>query len=237
MLLIEAAAAKTAKFGVPESGDTVEVVERPGGGITLIMADGQTSGHAAKAISNMVVRKAASLVLEGVRDGAAARAASDYLYTARRGRVSADLIMLSVDLQSRTLVVTRNSACPVMLSCAGNLRLIAEPSSAIGLQRTTRPSITEIPLAPGLAVLAFSDGIWAAGAEVACSVPSLAWLEALFMPLALEPTCLVESVLEEAVRRDAGRPRDDMTVLALAACEAPEERAVRRLRLSLPVGH
>jgi len=54
---------KRAKAGVSMSGDTVEVVERPDGGLSLLLADGQGSGRAAKRISHMVVNKAAALVL------------------------------------------------------------------------------------------------------------------------------------------------------------------------------
>jgi hypothetical protein len=73
--------AKVNKYATRESGDTVEIVERPGGGMSLVMADGQSSGRGAKRISNMVVRKIISLLAEEVRDGAAVRAASDYLYS------------------------------------------------------------------------------------------------------------------------------------------------------------
>ncbi len=76
---IKLAVAKINKYASSESGDSVEVVERPNGGISVVMADGQSSGKGAKHISSLVVRKVISLLSEGVRDGAAARAASDYL--------------------------------------------------------------------------------------------------------------------------------------------------------------
>ena len=97
---INVAVAKINKYAVSESGDTLEIVERPNGGVSVVMADGQTSGRGAKAISTMVVRKVISLLADGVRDGAAARAASDYLYTERDGKVTACLNILSVDLQT-----------------------------------------------------------------------------------------------------------------------------------------
>ncbi|MCB0097143.1 MAG: hypothetical protein KDE46_15545, partial [Caldilineaceae bacterium] len=69
-LEIQIAVAKVNKYATSESGDTVEVVERPRGGMSIVMADGQRSGRSAKAISNIVVRKAIALLAEGVRDGA-----------------------------------------------------------------------------------------------------------------------------------------------------------------------
>ena len=50
-LKIDVAVVKTNKYASRESGDTVEIVERPGGGISVIMADGQGSGRAAKTLS------------------------------------------------------------------------------------------------------------------------------------------------------------------------------------------
>src|SRR5574342_1044029 len=106
---VQIAVAKVNKYAVSESGDTLEVVERPNGGLSVVLADGQSSGRGAKAISLLVVRKVISLLAEGVRDGAAARAASDALYTDKNGRVSCTLNIASIDLETGTLVLSRNS--------------------------------------------------------------------------------------------------------------------------------
>ena len=68
---VQFAVAKVTKWATSESGDTLEMVERPHGGISMILVDGQRSGKSAKAISNIVARKAVQLLSEGVRDGAA----------------------------------------------------------------------------------------------------------------------------------------------------------------------
>src|SRR5438067_8465467 len=112
---VQVAVAKTNKYASRESGDTVEVVERPHGGFSIVLADGQGSGRSAKNLSHLVTTKAISLIKDGVRDGAVARSVHDYLFTYRGGRVSATLVILSVDMTSRTLVLTRNSHCPVLV--------------------------------------------------------------------------------------------------------------------------
>ena len=61
-----------------------------------------------------MVRKAISLLAEGVRDGAAARATHDYLFLQRGGKVSAEFFIVSADLVSQTLVVSRNARCPIL---------------------------------------------------------------------------------------------------------------------------
>ncbi len=80
-LEVQLAVAKIGKYASSESGDTVEIIERPNGGISVVVADGQRSGRSAKVISNLVVQKAISLLAEGGSDGAVARATHDYLLT------------------------------------------------------------------------------------------------------------------------------------------------------------
>lgn len=74
---VQLGAAKVAKYAAGESGDSIELIERPLGGVSAVLVDGQRSGRSAKIISNIVARKAVSLLGEGVRDGAVARAAHD----------------------------------------------------------------------------------------------------------------------------------------------------------------
>ena len=117
---IQIGVAKINKYASAESGDTLEVIERPHGGLSVVLADGQRSGKSAKRISTMVVRKVISLLAEGVRDGAAARAASDYLFTHKSGQVQSTLNIISIDLDSRTLVITRNNPEAVVISSKGS---------------------------------------------------------------------------------------------------------------------
>ena len=71
---VQVSVAKVKKYATSESGDSVEMIERPHGGFSFVLVDGQRSGRSAKVIANLVARKAVTLLGEGVRDGAAARA-------------------------------------------------------------------------------------------------------------------------------------------------------------------
>src|SRR5512137_1183675 len=132
---VQIAVAKTNKYAVSESGDTLEVVERPNGGLSVVLADGQTSGRGAKAVSMLVVRKVISLLAEGVRDGAAARAASDSLYTDKQGKVTSTLNIVSVDLQTGTVVLTRNNPAPFFVAHREQVDCVGAESCAIGVSR------------------------------------------------------------------------------------------------------
>lgn len=234
-MVVEVAVAKTAKYATPESGDSVEIVERPRGGLSIVVADGQRSGRAAKAISNLVIRKATSLILEGVRDGAAARAASDYLHVFRRGQVSADLAVMSADLETRSLVVTRNTNCPVLVFCGDAVQIVDAPASPVGIGRAIRPHIEELPLSEGMLLLAFTDGVWEAGLGSLRpqSVPE--WIPACVLAFRPDPRAVADAVLNHALELDQGRPRDDMTVAVMATRAEGEARDVRRMHVILPV--
>ena len=62
MFEIEVAVAKVAQQGSPASGDTFEMIERARGGLSFVLADGRTSGRRAKFVSNLVARKATTLL-------------------------------------------------------------------------------------------------------------------------------------------------------------------------------
>jgi serine phosphatase RsbU (regulator of sigma subunit) len=228
------AVAKIGKYASSESGDTLEMVERPTGGISFVLADGQTSGKSAKAISNVVARKAISLLAEGVRDGAAARAASDYLYTYRAGKVLATLNILSIDLLTRTIVIVRNNPSPVFIIEAGQIRALANETDAVGMRRGVRPAIEEIPLTAGLHVIIYTDGLAHAGSRAGKAFEVSAALERLMASGSQDPEAWANQLLEEAVALDQGRPGDDISVLvAIVADQADDE--TRRLRVQIPL--
>lgn len=226
--------AKIRKYATSESGDTVEVVERPNGGISIVLADGQTSGKGAKWISTLVVRKVITLLAEGVRDGAAARAASDSLYTERGGKVSATLNILSVDKQTKTIVITRNNPAAVLLGQNESIVCLDEPCMPIGLYRGTRPLITEVLLEPGITVVAYSDGLIHAGSRYGSSMDVPTHLQSILDDEDPSAQCIADSLLEYAVHLDRNRPVDDISVVVLRV-SAYSGDEVRRMSVRLPL--
>ena len=232
---VEIGVAKIGKWATSESGDTLEMVERPHGGISCVLVDGQRSGRSAKAISNLVARKAIRELAEGVRDGAAARAAHDYLYTFRGGKVSATLNILSVDLVSGTLVLSRNSHCPIVVYTPGEeVRLIDEPSQPVGVRRRTKPQITEMPLISGTVVVVYTDGLITAGARSGQTLDVPGAVRDMVALNEVEAQEMANRLLALALALDEGRPHDDTSVLVLRVVARPSD-GVRRLTLTLPL--
>lgn len=151
--------AKVGKYAVGVSGDSVEVVERPGGGISVVIIDGQGHGRAAKRMSHMIANQAARLIEDGARDGAVMRVINDHLYAFRDGKVSATATLLSADLAHGCLVVSRNSNTPVLAAVGGQARSLDSPVEPIGVRRLLKPSLTHLPLAVGTVLMGFTDGV------------------------------------------------------------------------------
>ncbi|NPV86082.1 MAG: SpoIIE family protein phosphatase [Anaerolineae bacterium] len=231
---IQIGIAKVPKYDSIESGDTLEFVERPNGGVSVVMADAQTSGREAKALSSGVVRKAASLLAEGVRDSAAARAASDYLFTEKGGNYAAYLDIISVDLQSDTIVITRNNPTPALIArgecCIESLSGAGTP---IGLSRNIRPSVTEIPLETDITVMVYTDGVQNAGRAYGQPIDARTLLESFLEDQHPSPQLIADTILLEAVRLDQSRPNDDMSIMVLRIVPH-HTKPLRRMTVYIP---
>ena len=233
---VQVSVAKVKKYATSESGDSVEMIERPHGGFSFVLVDGQRSGRSAKAIANLVARKAVTLLGEGVRDGAAARAAHDYLFTHRGGKALATLNILSVDMVSRTIVLSRNSHCPIFIVDREGLHVLDEPSNPVGVHRGTKPLVVEFPLNAPTTIVLFTDGVLAAGQRRG---------EALDIPLLVRQFCddcerdaqmIADQLLAAALELDEGRASDDISILTLTVRTREEQGAhVRRLSLAVPL--
>ncbi len=231
---VQIAVAKVNKYASAESGDTLEAVERPNGGVSVVLADGQTSGHGAKAVSMMVVHRVISLLAEGVRDGAAARAASDALYTEKKGKVISTLNIASVDLHSSTIVLTRNNPAPIFVARGDKTDCLDAESSPLGTSRDVRPVITEMEIEAGLTVIIYTDGLMHAGERRGQPMDVCEVIRALLEDQEPSPQELADELLAFAVRLDDSRPADDISVLVLKVTPLSGDD-VRRMTVRLPI--
>jgi serine phosphatase RsbU (regulator of sigma subunit) len=234
-MALDLAVAKLPKYAVRESGDTVEVTERPHGGISAVLADGQGSGRAGKTTSNLVAKKAINLLADGTRDGAAARAVHDFLFAYRHGQISAELAIISADLLTRTLVVSRNSHCPALLVQDNEISLWADVSPPIGLYANTKPAIRELPLREGTSAVIYSDGIHDAGRRTSQRLDVLATVRDLVRKRA-PAQALADALLAGALSLDQNRPADDISVVVMAVRPLTHADGARRLNMEMPLG-
>ena len=233
-LAIDLGIAKTNKYASRESGDTAEVVERPGGGVSGVVVDGQGSGTGAKALSLLLTGKAVALLKEGVRDGAVARAVHDTLLAYRGGKVSASLDIVSADLKHGALVLTRNGTSPIILRTGDDVRSLPPVEGPIGIYPFTRPGVERFPLQAGLQVWVFTDGVVTAGKRAGMPRLDLESVAGALMDSELDARAQARRLLQVAMDADSGRPGDDMCVLTLRILAPAGDDAVRTLHMSLP---
>lgn len=230
---VQVEVAKLGKYAVGVSGDSVEVVERPCGGISIVIVDGQGHGKAAKRMSLMIANKAAGLIEDGARDGAVMRVINDHLYTFRDGQVSATATLISADLAHGCLVVSRNSNSPVLVAVEGSPRCLDSPVEPIGVRRLLKPSVTHFELAEGTVIMGFTDGVIHAG-RYGQERFSLPWVYQQ-MAQNLSPRELVDRVLSYALELEQGKPRDDMVVAVMQVTGRNENLGIRRVSASYPL--
>lgn len=230
--------AKRPKEGISESGDTVELVERPRGGFSVILVDGQGSGAAAKRTSHHIVNRAAALIAEGARDGAVVRAVHDALYALRDGRVSATLTLLSVDVEAETLLVSQGGSVPVVLKVTDEdtMHVLEGTERPLGVHVRVRPKVTHLPLRRNQVVVACTDGVMQAGKRLGQPPFGPQGIADCLRQLnsGFEAQKLAETILEKAVAADMGRARDDMTVVVLGICTTASQGVVRKLYFECP---
>jgi serine phosphatase RsbU (regulator of sigma subunit) len=232
---IDVGIAKTNKYASRESGDTAEIVERPGGGVSVVVVDGQGSGAAAKTLSLMLSSRAVSLLKEGVRDGAVARAVHDSLIAYRHGKVSAGFDILSFDFRTKTIVATRNSPIPMVTVRNGVVESVESVSGPIGLYHFTRPMVVQLPADPETTVVLFTDGIAGAGQRSPAGRLDVRALLENASNAALSANDVADLLLMAAIERDNGRPADDMTVVALRIKTHEEQLLIRRQSVHMPL--
>ncbi len=234
MLEIHIAVTKIACHLSSESGDTLESIERPAGGFSFVLVDGQGSGRGAKTLSNLLATRAISLLKDGARDGAVARAVHDYLYTYRMGQVAATLNILSVDFASGSILMSRNNPAPFFVLTPGGMQTYNEPSTPIGLTAMARPIITELSVKPYTYIVMFTDGLLSAGEQYDEDIELTNYLAGWPAAEGRLPETLTEDLLRRAIELDRGEPGDDISIVALGVLPSEQQNDVRRMRMSVP---
>lgn len=234
-LSIDLAVSKTHKYASRESGDTVELVERPGGGISLVMIDGQGSGKAAKTLSLLLSAKAVGLIKDGVRDGAVARATHDFLFAFRHGQVSATLDIVSVDMTTREVVVTRNADSPMLLRRNGELSVVPMASGPIGRRKFARPAVQSFPAEDGVALVMFTDGVTHSGLRKQLGTVDYDDLAREVLNNGLSAQQMADAVMAYSKARDDDRPGDDTAVIVVTVNKVAAQMASQKLQAQILV--
>ena len=231
---IQVAVAKRDKFFPQGSGDTLEIIERPNGGISIVMADGKLDRLDSKLISNKVVHRVINLISDGMHDGAAVRSAAAMLYRDFLGKGTASLVIISCDFNTNTIVITALCNAPVVIYQNDHLTFMSSDNFLLGEKEHTDPTITQIPILPGTSVIMFTEGIMNAGCSHGLFMDMPTSFSALFDDQEPSVHEIAEFLLAQAVGLDQGKPENDMCVAALQVISEADD-PVRRMTVRLPI--
>jgi serine phosphatase RsbU (regulator of sigma subunit) len=147
--------------------------------------------------------------------------------------VQSTLNILSIDLESRTVVITRNNPNPVLVRLDGAIKMLSDESQPVGLRRGTRPVISELDLRASLMVVTFTDGLPFAGERRSKPFDVVAQFEQLVKSNA-QPQQVADDLMAEALKLEQNRPGDDISIVVIGVLPRDKDD-VRRMWVRLPL--
>ncbi len=230
---IRVAIAKVNGFASEELGDQVEVIERPHGGLSVILAEGKLKGQHSTMIARKGVQKVLASIFEGVHDGTAARQVLAEIQNSFGNNAQLSLSLLSCDLQSNSIILTKNNDIPVIIirnSESDYIRCDANKYEG----SPDKPSVYQFPLDSAFTIIMFSDGVAKAGSTDGYRAQWCTFLGAIMEEQNPSVQDLADFLLDQAIGIDYGEPKDDMSVVALQV-SSDLSSGIRRMSLILPV--
>lgn len=230
---LQAAIAKVDRFSSVEQGDKVEIIERPHGGISIIMAEGKLGGRRSRIIAMKAVHSILNLIASGLHDGASSRIVLSNIFEEHKGKAQVKLHIISCDLESQSIVITKNNITPVVTVFDGAAEYLRFDGT-IESDHCASPSVFQFEIKEGRNFILVSDGILQAGSQYEQPLDLRVLVESLFEDD--EPTVqnLADAILNQAISQDLGRPRDDMTVTVLRISPSPSTN-IRREFIYFPI--
>jgi serine phosphatase RsbU (regulator of sigma subunit) len=225
---IDIGVVSTHKYAIKESGDVVEIVDLPDGGLGLIVADGQGSGPAARLVARSTAAQAWSLLQQGVRPDGVAAAVSDALFSSKGGKVSVSLDVARID-RNGSIEIARLSTNVLLTWGDEGWRIRETSSEPAGRYDLQIPKLQSIVPGTTSAFVIITDGVADAGKSHGDTAPILMNIPDLGPDVTA--TTLAERTFADAMEREDGRPGDDMTVVACLLSRSQRDQRVERRSL------
>ncbi len=236
-MIVEFGVAKNCRYGDDESDETTEIIERPTGGQTVVYCGGKRCGRKTKMLSSVIANRVLKKTTESFRDSSAIKYVSDEIHREFSGEVSGSFCMFSADFDSETIVVSRCTDIPVYYYQNGLLNVWSAVTNEIGSEKGLHPSITEIPIEPGTAVVMLSEGILQAGSRSGKLTDITELIQSVIEDRESESADqIADFFLGYASQLDENKPQDDMTAIVIKISSLSDDPAhTRRMLVTCPV--
>ena len=107
-------------------------------------------------------------------------------------------------------------------------------STLIGTGLDVKPSVYEIPIEPGITVIAPSSGLLKAGIEYGQVFDFYTSLSAIFEDQQPTSNEIADTLLKQAISVDQGQPNEDMSVIVLRIFSGVQNK-IRRINVNIPI--
>jgi len=182
-----------------------------------------------------VVRKATTLLGEGVREAAAATAANDYLFAHEGGETLCALDIVTLEPHRHRLVLARNSSTPVVVVTSAGIHVHADTAPLLGAAENVAPALHDLALTGDTYVVVADEGLALAGRGGPGALSLRREVTHFFEIGGHGAERLADALLDRAVELDGGRAAHDLSVLVLAVRVRRPVDVARRLVVRVPL--
>ena len=232
---ITIAIAQQSKFGFGACSDSTEIVPRSLGGVSVALAWAGSGGYKnPNNYQTLLTQKIRSLIQEGLEDRMVLRAAHDYLYSQHAGKVAVALTLMSVDTATQTILLSRNSNCPVIVKNQYGTEIYDENAGLLGVNKKIKHMVYELTLEPGLVMACYSEGIQTAARKSGYKQVATDLLPIIAKNNPEDALFIAGSMVEQALEWADHKPGDSMTAVVMGICDENTRHSFSRTLACYP---
>lgn len=202
--------ARVAKSGERVSGDNFSFMELSTGELVMVLSDGMGSGDRACRDSENLVEVLESLIEAGFQKESAIRLMNTLFVMSYEGKKFTTLDMTAIDLYSGKCEIVKNGAAATFIKRADGVETIFARTLPVGIYMEAVPESIETQLSDGDIVVMVSDGI----IDAFPGEDKEFYVENILQNIdSNNPSDVANTVLMQALSRNAREASDDMSVL------------------------
>ncbi len=211
--LLQTGIANVKKDGAEVSGDSTSSVRLGDGKYLFAISDGMGSGNEAKKNSKLAINMLERLLSSGFEKDTSIKLINSALLSANKQESYATLDIGILDLYDGNIELVKSGACPTYIKRKRNVSIIKSSSLPTGIMNELSVDTYDKDLEDGDIIIMCSDGILDSSTEYANKD---LWLKYLLEDIQTDvPERIADIILREAMDNQIGKPKDDMTVIAI----------------------
>ena len=210
--LLTAGISKRTKDKSVVTGDSYIKTKLDDGKVLIALSDGMGSGNNAKKASNVAIEMLERLLKSGFEKETSLKLINNTMCLNSKDDMYATLDIAVIDLFNGRIEMIKNGSCPTYIKTKNNIELIKSFSLPAGILDNIELITYEKIIGDGDIIVMCTDGIIDSDTE---HEDKENWIKELLSEIKTEDvTRIAEIILQEAVDKSIGRPKDDMTVIA-----------------------